>query len=186
MNKITVKEVVKAAAYEVGVYDNVLAYLEKGDEKGKEDVENLLRCFNLVENELALDYLPLYAEEVVETETGCVYYSELSRSAVRVVKVEDTWGNDTAFRLFPEYLKTQGGKIKIRYAYSPEKKTIDGESDYRTHASERLFAYGMAAEYSLSLGLFEEAAVWDKKYKDAVAAAYRNSPCKIIQSRRWV
>lgn len=186
MNKITVKEVLLAAAAEVGVYDSVLAYLENGSVSGKEETEALLRCFNLVENELALDYLPLYAEEELETGTGCVYYRELSRSAVRVVKVEDAWGNEASFRLFPEYLKTQGGKIKIRYAYSPVKKTVNDESDYHMYASVRLFAYGIAAEYSLSLGLFEEAAVWDKKYKDAVTAAYKVNPCRIIQSRRWV
>lgn len=40
--------------------------------------------------------------------------------------------------------------------------------------SPRLFAYGIAAEYCLACGLFEEAAVWDKKYKDALTAAYRS------------
>lgn len=186
MNKITVKEVLLQAATEVGIYESVYDYLEKGNESGKADTETLLRCFNLVENELALDYLPLYAEETVETSTGCVYYSELSRTAVRVVKVEDEWGNDVPFKLFSEYLKTQGGKLLIRYAYAPQKKALNDESDYRMYASVRLFAYGIAAEYSLSIGLFEEAAVWDKKYKEAVTAAYRANPCRIIQSRRWV
>ena len=74
----------------------------------------------------------------------------------------------------------------IRYAYAPQKKALNDESDYRMYASVRLFAYGIAAEYSLSIGLFEEAAVWDKKYKEAVTAAYRANPCRIIQSRRWV
>ena len=186
VNKITVKEVLLSAAAEVGLYYKVYAYLEEGEAEGLEATEALLRCFNLVENELALDYLPLYAEEEVVTDTGTVYYSELSRPAVRVVKVEDAWGNDMPFRLFPEYLKTQGGTLKIRYAYVPAKKTVADDSDYHTLASVRLFTYGIAAEYSLSIGLFEEAAVWDKKYKDAVTAAYRSNPCRVIQSRRWV
>ena len=186
MITITVKETLLATAGELGLYDSVSAYLEGGDASGKETVDNLLRCFDTVENELALDYFPLYAEEEVETDTGCVYYSELSRSAVRVVKVEDGWGNDVPFRLFPEYLKTQGGRIKIRYSYAPVKKTLQGCSDYRTQVSARLFSYGMAAEYCLSQGLFEEAAVWNKKYKDAIGMAYRNNPCKILQSRRWI
>ncbi len=186
MNKITVKEILLQAATEVGLYESVYSYIEEGNASGEADTEALLRCFNLVENELALDYLPLYAEETLVTDTGCVYYNEFSRTAVRVVKVEDEWGNEVPFKLFPEYLKTQGGKLLIRYAYAPNKKMLNGESDYRVHASVRLFAYGIAAEYSLSVGLFEEAAVWDKKYKDAIAAAYRANPCRIIQSRRWV
>ena len=186
MKTITVKEVLLIAAAELGLYDTVRSYIEEQNETGKEETEALLRCFNLVENEVALDYLPLYAEEVVETDTGSVYYSQLSRSAVRVVKVTDEWDNDAPFRLFPEYIKTQGGRLKIRYAYAPEKKGIADESDYLTQVSPRLFAYGVAAEYCLALGIFEDAAVWDKKYKDAITATYRAKPVRVIQSRRWV
>ncbi len=186
MNKITVKEVLIAAANHLGIAASVQAYFNGMNLMDTEEVDALLRCFNLVESELAFDYLPLYVEEEVETETGVVYYSELSNAVVRVVKVEDEWGNDSPFRLFPEYLKTQGGRVKIRYAYAPTPKTLTGESDYRLYASVRLFSYGVAAEYALAQGLFEDAAVWDKKYKDAITAAYRAKPCRVIRSRRWV
>ena len=72
------------------------------------------------------------------------------------------------------------------YAYSPTEKNIDKESDYQTAVSERLFLYGMAAEYCLAEGEFEAAGIWDKKYKEAIAAAYRLRPVKRLRSRRWV
>ena len=186
MNTITVKDAILTASTELGFVDKVEAYFNGTSQEAEAEVEALLRCFQLVENELALDYLPLYAEEEVETETGAVPYSAFSRAVVRVVKVTDEWGNEAPFTLFPEYLKTQGGKWKIRYAYSPEKKTLDGESDYHLHVSARLLAYGMATEYALAQGMFEEASVWDKKYKDAITATYRANPCRVIRSRRWV
>lgn len=182
---MTVKECVLEAAALVGVYETVKDYLDEQSEEGAEDARKLIRCFNHVENELALDYLPLYFEEEVETETGAVYYSELQKAAVRVLAVTDAWGNETAFTLFPEYAKTTAGKIRIRYTYTPEEKLIGDESDFLLYASKRMFGYGMAAEYCLLTGLFEEAAVWDKKYKDAIAAAYRSKTCKKIKSRRW-
>lgn len=183
---MTVKEVLTAAAFELGMADEVQAYLDGSSQTGEADTENLLRCFNLVENELALEYLPLFAEEEVVTDTGVVFFSELSRSAVRIVRVTDAWGNETAFKLCPEYLKTQPGKVKIGYTYTPQEKGLDGESDFTRFVSVRLFAYGIAAEYSLASGMFEEAAVWDKKYKDAIATAYRAKPRGKIKSRRWV
>ena len=182
---MTVKEIVIAAAAELGLCDRVQAYLDGSVEDGKEETEALVRCFNLVESELALDYLPLYAEETLETQTGAIEYATFARSVVRVLKVTDEWGNSAPFRLFPTYLKTQGGKINVRYAYAPAIKTIEDESDYIVQASVRLFAYGIAAEYTLACGLFEDAAVWDKKYKDAIAAAYRSAPTRKIRSRRW-
>ncbi|MBQ8309068.1 MAG: hypothetical protein IJX96_04465 [Clostridia bacterium] len=182
---MTVKEILKAAAVELGMATEVEAYFDGTYPDGITAVTDLLRCFNLVENELAIDYLPLYAEEEVESDTGAIYFSSLSRSVVRILRVCDEWGNDAAFKLFPDYLKTQGGKVAIRYTYTPKEKTVDGVSDFASNVSLRLFAYGIAAEYSLASGLFEDAALWDKKYKDAITAAYRSNPCRRLRSRRW-
>ena len=88
--------------------------------------------------------------------------------------------------MFPEYLKTQPQRVCVRYTYLPQKKTLTDTSDFMLHASVRLFAYGIATEYSLACGLFEEAAVWDKKYKDAIKAAYSAKPVRRMRSRRWV
>ena len=183
---MTVKEIIEAAALELGIFSTVHAYLENGDETGKQKCENLLRCFNIVENELALDYLPLNAEDEFESETGVIYYTQFEHSVVRIIAVEDEWGNAVPFKLFPKYLKTQNGKVRVVYSYTPKEKKLDENSDFTLQASVRLFSYGVATEYALANGLFEEATVWDKKYKDAVQAAYQLRPCKKIQSRRWV
>ena len=180
-----VKEAVLLAATELGIVDEVQSYLDNASTEGQKNTELLLTCFNLVENELALDYLPLYAEDELTSLTGKISYSALRHSAVRVLKVTDEWGNNARFTLFPDCFKTQPGKLKITYTYTPEKKDIEGESDFTT-VSARLFSYGIAAEYATAMGLYEEAAVWDKKYKEAIDAAYRISPCVRIQSRRWV
>ena len=84
-----------------------------------------------------------------------------------------------------------GKKITIkapkseRYTYLPKTKTFDDKSDFTLNASVRLLSYGVAAEYALANGMFEEAAVWDKKYKDAIKAAYCSKPPRRIRSRRW-
>ena len=185
MSKITVKEAIIATAQALDMQEGVTGYLSGTDAAGEADTENLLRCFNLVESALALEYLPLYAEEELVTQTGAVYYDELTRAPVRVLRVRDEWDNLCAFKLFPDYLKTQSGKVKVCYSYLPDAKGLEDKSDFTLQASLQLFVYGMATEYTLSCGRFEEAAVWDKKYKDAIAAAYRAKPCKKMRARRW-
>ena len=64
-----VKEIVLSAAQTLGIYDGVCAYFEDGDEEMKREAELLLSCFNLVESALALDYVPLYAEDKQTTWT---------------------------------------------------------------------------------------------------------------------
>lgn len=183
---MTVLECVKAAAVELGLTAEVEAYLQDRNAESKTAVENLVRCFNLVENELATDYLPLFAEDTLETATGAVYYADLERAPVRIVKVFDGTGEEVAFQLFPDFLKAEAGKLRIRYSYMPKEKTIDSSSDFLLSVSVRLFAYGIAAEYALASGRYEEAAIWGKKYKNAIYAAYRKKPIRKIQSRRWI
>lgn len=181
-----VLDIILAAATELGIADEVNEYLLGGADNAKADTENLLRCFHLVENELALDYLPLHAEEEVFSATGAIAFDCFSRPLVRVLKVTDTQGNELGFTLFPEYLKTQSGTVRVIYTYTPSEKTYTDESEYKTLVSVRLFAYGIAAEFCLASGRFEEASFWDKKYKQAIAKAYRARPAKKIRSRRWV
>ena len=181
-----VKDIVLLAATQLGIADEVQAYLDGEEENGERNAALLLTCFNVVENELALDYLPLYAEEKINTETGKIVYSDLVHSAVRIVKVTDEKGESIPYKLYAEYLQTQAGKVTVRYTYTPESKETDGESDFASPVSERLLAYGIAAEYSLSMGLLSEAAVWDKKYKESIEAIRSLQSGKRMKSRRWV
>lgn len=184
---MTVKEIILAAADELDVREEVELYLEGYVEMGDKQVTDLLRCFNAVENQLALEYLPLVTEEEIQTETGAVYYSDLSRAPVRIVKITDKWGNEAPFKIFAEYVKTEPGAIKVRYTYTPKEKSLSEQTDFTLAVSKRLFVYGIAAEYCLSSGLFEESAVWEKKYKEAISAVYKSRRGKgKILSRRWV
>lgn len=183
---MTVKEVILTAATELGIKEEVQGFFD-GNVFGvnKRKTELLLDCFNLVENEIALDYLPLYAEDELYSETGVVEYAAMEHSVVRVLRVMDEWGNSVPFTVFPEYVRAQPGKLKVAYTYAPTKKTLGEESDFRVQVSARLLAYGVAAEYALATGLYEESAVWDKKYKDAITAAYKARPSRKLRSRRW-
>ena len=183
---MTVKEVLIKAAKLLSL-DEAAAFLETGEEGTENAQANaLLTCFHTVENELALDYFPRRIEETLQTQTGAIVYEELSKKAVRILFVHDEWGNELPFKTFPEYVKTQSGKITIGYCYLPEEKTLAGECDFKLFVSVRMMAYGIAAEYALQNGMFEDAAVWNKKYKDAICAAYKNFKSVKIKQRRWV
>ncbi len=183
---ITVRNTLLTAAKLLGVDEEVALYLSGEDtEAGEQATKLLLTAYRNVENELALDYLPLTAEDEVITATGVIEYERLAHSAVRVFSVEDEWGKPLKYELFPDRLQTAAGRVRVFYAYAPRAKELADDSEYQTAASERLLAYGVAAEYSLAMGELTAASAWDKKYKEGVQAAYRLHPCKKIRSRRW-
>ena len=184
--EMKVNEIILSAASLIGYYEQVKDYIDGEGEDGATVTELLLRCFNLVENELALDYLPLVAEEEKVTNAGKIVYSGLNNSIVRIIRVTDEEGNSIAYQVFPDYLMTQTGKVHIVYSYTPTPKTIGDESDFTLYVSTRMFEYGILAEYFAAVGRFEEANVWDEKYKDAIEAAYRAQSGGRMPVRRWV
>ncbi len=184
---MTVEEVLILASKELNLPDTVRACIQ-GTNNGtaeREEVQSLLHAFNMVENELAMDYLPLYTEEEIATDTGAVFYTSLTRKPVRILGVKDETDGSVRYEVFPEYVKTEKGKVRIRYTYMPDAKALDGESDYQIQASARLLAYGVATEYCLSRGLFDDASVWEKKYKQALKSAYKAYPSVVLRTRRW-
>ena len=180
-----VKNIILAAATSLGILEKIRDVIECRTPTCQES-ELLVSCYNLVENEVAREYIPLIMEETFETDTGVIYYSQLSEKAVRILKTQNGFGTDIPCALFPDYLKTQAGKITVRYSYAPKEKTLEDECAFTWRVSENLLVYGVVAEYYLAGGFFEESAVWEKKYKDAVAAAYRAKPAKRISARRWM
>ena len=181
-----VKDIVLSAAQTLGIQEGVAAYFEEGLETFKREGELLLACFNTVECGLALEYLPLYAEDELLTPTKRLEFSSLTYAPVRILNVADQNGNSIAYTLYPKYLNAQVGRLKVTYTYTPDKKDIDGESDFSLLVADNLFIYGVLAEYCMSEGRFEEGGVWDKKYKEAVESVIRIRSCKRLSSRRWV
>ena len=182
---MTVKEVVLLAAEELRIAKEVQEYFDGVNTNGEEQAKLLLTCFNVVENELALDYLPLKAEEQLTSATGQLQFVLLKNAPVRILQVKNEQGEVLDFKLYSKYLQTQKGKVWITYTYTPAVKKIEDESEFGLQISARLMAYGIAAEYSMAVGEFAESALWDKKYKDAIEAAYQRQSGGKIASRRW-
>lgn len=180
-----IRNLVLKAAQLLGEYDDVYAYVNTGNTVGEEKANLLLTCFNLVESELALNYIPLIKEETVTGKK--IYYTTLSSSAVHIKSVKDKNGNKIPYQLFATYLQVEEeGEVCIVYSYTPAEKGINQVSDYQFGAAEAIFAYGIAATYCMSMGLFEEASIWDKKYKEEIESAKGISVCDRLPSRRWV
>ena len=181
-----VKEIVVAAAKALGIEKGISDYLSGVDATMEREEKLLENCFNLVECGLALDYLPLYAEDTLRTTTERLEYSSFTYPPVRVLSVTDLKGNPVAYTVYSKYLKVTPGTLRVVYTYTPAAKEAEDESDFGVLASKHLLVYGVLAEYCLAEGRMEEAAEWDKKYKAAIKSAYHERPCQRLSSRRWV
>lgn len=184
-----VKDVLALAAANLGREDLEAAVRDHTGEPAGE-LASLLRCYNLVENEIALDYYPLKAEEsFTPGGDGRISYSSFAYAPVSVTGVTGTCG-PVRYETFPSYLKLpdarEGESVTVSYTYSPAQKEWEDDSAFSEKISARLLSFGVACEFCLSRGQFSEAAMWDNKYREALKAANIIRKKLAVRSRRWV
>lgn len=182
---MTVKEVVTFAADLLGIGAAVRSFIDGSSSEAENEVAMLTRAVNLVENELAIEYFPLYCEETLEVESGRLYYRDLTRAAVRILSVRSANGEKVSYKIFSDYMRVDNGSVIVKYAYMPTLKTIDDALDFGLGVSLQTVALGVVAEYCFMNGLYGEAEGWNKKYRAEIATSYRARPAKSIKERRW-
>ena len=181
----TVKEVLMTAAELIGE-DGLKKSVGEGS-SSSEELSLLLKCFNLVEDELALDYFPLKTCEKFAPADGKIAFTAFSEAPVRVLKVTDAEGGGLPFAVFFDRVEVHGsrGDVEVTYAFAPATKTLEGNSDFSGRVSARLIALGVATEYLLAVNRFGEAAAFEKKYREAIRAAGDPRRKLTARGRRW-
>jgi hypothetical protein len=170
-----VKEIVDIASFYLGL-----------DEDDAEARAALLRCANLVLNEIVCDYFPLRGETAAASVNGVVRFDALAERVLEIVSVESN-GVRVKFKCFPGYLKAEcSGTVKVNFSYVPEDRGENDDADVPEKIAPRLTAYGAAAEYCLLRGMFEEAVIWEKRFRDSLAAALKKQREIRIPARAWL
>ena len=137
-----------------------------------EDIRNnLVRCYNLVEQELATDYFPILEVDKFFHVEDKIYYKDFSRKPYMLKGIQDFHGDSVSFRLAPEYINLiknyNGGTFFVKYYYLPEDKELYSNSTYGAEYIS-ILKYGIAAEYCLMQGNFEQAKIYSDKYKERI------------------
>lgn len=181
-----VKNIMADAALLCGRRD-LADYLGKGEtadaEASLKERETLLRCYNLAENELALDYLPLEKRDAFVSD-GLVRYAAFSRPPVEILRVYGERGERLQFSAAEEGVRVRAGRVEIVYSYRPRVKGVSDETELCGKADGRLLALGTACEFALMNGMFEAASLLDGRYRDAIACACRERGGR-LKMRRW-
>ena len=152
------------------------------------EAATLLRCYHLVENEVALDHFPLKTQESFLPEDGAVLFTRFSHAPVDVLEVHDRFGVSVLFSLQVSrlLLPHTAGEVTVLYSYAPTRAAIDGETAFSDKISDRLLSYGVVCEYLLAGGRYAEAAVWEEKFRAALSAAGLARRKLCVRGRRWV
>ncbi|MBO7219532.1 MAG: hypothetical protein J6V40_06130 [Clostridia bacterium] len=181
-----VKDVIKLVANILGLTD-VVSAIDSGytsgmniDEKSisadvVSEINMLVTSFNLVNNIIATNYLEILDSIEMES-NGKIMYKDMCEGKVflAVKNVTDDNNNKVSFTLEHDGIIVPKGKYVVTIAKFPEDKVLeDSILDYPMVISEKIFAYGVIAEYLLIKGDIDTASVYDLRFKQNLLDAIR-------------
>lgn len=169
-------------------HEDELASLMRGEETNLNDeeqakIESLTRCFNLVYEEVASQYIPFIKCQKVATVDGRVEYSDLQGKVIDIVEVKNSHDRRIRFRKFSDYLIALANEVTVWYKSLPSALLINDE--FSSTLPERVFAYGVAREYFYSIGVNDEGDIYDNRFKDSLLVLLGKSKEIVMPARGW-
>ena len=166
---MTVKSIVKLACIMLKK-ECAIKYLETGEVSGDalETVNALTSCVSLTVNELACSYIPLIKEESVDGSEK-IAYSSLSENPLKILSILDDSGREIDFTQTAEFITCKKSANKIKYSYSPSNFNLEDITGYNeADVPARVIAYGVCAEYCLTIRAFSESVTFHKRYTESL------------------
>ena len=153
-----------------------------------EAVNLVVNLSNLVINELACTYFSMVIEEQVSFSNDKAFYKDFKKKAVKILGVNDQYGNALEFIDKTEYLYVLGSSnqtLTVKYQYSPDNYSIMEDIGYtEKDVPARVIACGVASEYYITQSDFERAVIYHKRYLDEISLLTLPKNAKIKQ-RSW-
>lgn len=176
------KEILKLTSTFLGL-DKTTEYLasdqtREPDDETKQQINQLLIFMNYVLREITKNYFPLSQKETISSDQeGKIYFSKLKRTATQIKDVKNFLDLSCHFEIFPEFLKVDNPntEYKVSYSFAPKTvQSINDEVELPFGVDYFVVCFGIASEFALLKGLYEESQMWESKF---------NSELKSLKSR---
>ena len=124
---MTVRDILKLVCEFVGERElaQKLATSQQLQEREQQKIEIMTNCFNLVNQEIASDYLPFLHKEEVDIEDGVLNFSSLKNKVINIYEIKNRFGFNLKFRNYSNFVEVFGKGKWVTYSFFPADKALD-------------------------------------------------------------
>lgn len=167
------------------------AYFTGSDEQisneDAKELDMLLRCLNLVVSDISTEYLPIYREKDITFNDGKMNLKDIDSDLFQIVSLKDEYNNNIRFRIFDSHISANCEHAHIVYTVFAKTCTLDGEVEkFSTIIPFRVLSYGTAMEYCFISSLFDDAQIWESRYKNSLLSLSSKKHNIVMPKRRWI
>ena len=154
------------------------------------DVDKLIGLANLTIRKVVREFAPLYSEENCSSNSNCeISYSSLTNDVCNIKSVSTPDGLNSTFRVFPEYIKVgrPNNAYSVCYSFYPTELTeLSDNLVLPVGVTKEAISFGMCAEYLTISGMFDEADMFEAKFKESLADGLIHQRERKVLNRGWI
>jgi hypothetical protein len=146
-----------------------------------QEVERLYRLLQFSLQEIASNYIPIYAEYNVHNASNCPI-SDLEN----YIRIKGVYRGDVAvdYRVINRNINFELGSYTIKYYTYPKITSMFDDIDFLSKFSPDVLVFGTCAYYSLAKGMFKEFEEFHDKYLNC-AESIKCVNTFSLPKRRW-
>jgi len=185
------KNILKLTATFLGL-DDVNTYLADTTQTPSSEVtktiNELIVFTNYVMREITREYYPLKTTEtVVSNENKIIAFSTLSKTITVISDVKNCTGLSVKYALYPDHIEVGNAnqEYTLFYSYCPNAiSTLQDTLKLPLGLDYFIVCFGVASEYCLAKGLYEEAAMWENRFINSLKNVNGKTGEKRFKARR--
>lgn len=169
-----VKNIIRKSA-EFLKLKSVIDYLDSLESDEVDNVEDasdiindLLLSVNMVNTNIASSYIELINKIDVDVDKSVrLNFDNISSlSIIEIKSIKNYSNHNVKFKVYPNGVDVDfTGRVMIEYSYFPVDVELNGNIKHYLKLNELTFALGVASEYLYLQGAYEDALVWENRFK---------------------
>ena len=181
-----VKDVIIKACDFVGKAELALV-IQQGTaltEKQQQECQQFLSHLNCIREEVESCYQPNLQSQKFSVKNFKIEFSAFEKPLQEIYSIKDKFGRNVNYKIFDGYIFVCGKEVEV--IYSSVITPLDMEGEFSSNLQERIFAYGVAREYYFANNLYEDANMWEERFKGALEIMCSRKSVVKIPQRSWI
>ena len=173
----------KEELLESGIFESDDVVLDSSQQK---EIDKMLASLNLITSEIASDYLPIEKQKEITLTEGQINVFDIDQSIQEIIAVKRKNGTNVKFKHTCDKLICLATNVVVTYKVHPNEITLNSNAEsFGGRLSARVLAYGVASEYSYLENLYDDAAIWENRFKNAMLVSSRKKHEVKLKKRGW-
>ncbi len=150
------------------------------------EIGKMVNCINLVTEEIATEYIPLLRQKEMTLQNGQIEVFEIDPNIHEIVSIKSKFGRELKYKLINNKVICFATNVVVTYKAHPTKITLESEAEtFGGKLSARILAYGVASEFCFLEMLYEDATIWENRFKNALFVNARKKGELKLKKRGW-